>query len=62
AGLSTSEKNAKLRKYREDQYLKLLDVVYKRRGWTSNGIPTIEKLSSLGIDLPDVLAIVENHQ
>jgi len=62
AGLSTSEKNATLRKYREDQYLKLLNVVYKRRGWTSNGIPTIEKLSSLGIDLPDVLAVVENHQ
>jgi len=61
AGLKTEEKMAKLRQYREDQYEQLLKVVYKRRGWTANGIPTKEKLTSLGIDLPEVVAVVENY-
>jgi len=39
----------------------MMDVVYKRRGWTSNGIPTKEKLSSLGIDLPEVITVVEKN-
>jgi aldehyde:ferredoxin oxidoreductase len=60
-GLSTEEKLDKLRKYREDQYENLLEVVYKRRGWTKNGIPTKKKLASLGIDFPDVLRVVEKH-
>ncbi len=59
AGLSTQEKMAKLREYREAQYELLLDAVYKRRGWDANSVPTDEKLRTLGIDLPDVLAVVE---
>jgi aldehyde:ferredoxin oxidoreductase len=62
SGLSTTEKNVKLRKYREDQYQQLMEAVYKRRGWTANGVPTIDKLTDLGIDLPEVLAVVKNHQ
>jgi aldehyde:ferredoxin oxidoreductase len=62
AGLSTDEKKNRLRKYRENQYEQLLDAVYKRRGWSENGIPTKEKLVSLGIDLPEVLQIVEKNQ
>lgn len=61
AGLGTEEKINRLRKYREDQYEKLLDAVYKRRGWSENGIPTKEKLASLGIDLPEVLQVVEKN-
>ena len=61
AGLSTEEKRNRLRKYREDQYEQLLDAVYKRRGWSENGIPTKEKLASLGIDLPEVLQVVEKN-
>jgi aldehyde:ferredoxin oxidoreductase len=59
AGLSTEDKMVKLRDYREDQYEKLLDAVFKRRGWTENGIPTPKKLKSLGIDLPEVLAVIK---
>ncbi len=59
AGMSTDEKVAALRKYREDQYEQLMDAAYKRRGWDKNGIPTPEKLHELGIDMPDVLAVVE---
>ena len=58
AGLSTEDKLVEIRKYREDQYEKLLDAVYKRRGWSANGIPTESKLEALGIDLPDVLRVV----
>jgi len=61
-GKSTKEKVAITRKYREEQYEKLLDAVYFRRGWTPNGIPTIERLKSLGMDLPEVLEVVKPLQ
>ncbi len=62
AGLSTREKVDRLRAYRESQYEQLIDAVYKRRGWTKNGVPTIAKLRDLGIDLPEVVAVVEPYQ
>ncbi len=58
-GMTVEEKIKALRKYREDQYQSLLDVVYERRGWTKNAIPTIEKLKELGIDYPDVVEVVK---
>ena len=58
-GMSTKEKMSHLRKYREDQYEQLMDAVYQRRGWDANSIPTPEKLHELGIDLPEVLEVVE---
>jgi aldehyde:ferredoxin oxidoreductase len=51
-----------LRKYREDQYEKLVDAVYKRRGWNSNGVPTIGFLKRIGMDLPEVIEVVKNYQ
>ncbi len=61
AGMSTEEKKAALREYREEQYEKLKDAVYERRGWTKNAVPTVETLKKLGIDYPDVVAVVEKH-
>jgi len=61
-GKSTEEKMAILRKYREEQYEKVTDAVFKRRGWTKNGVPTIERLKELGIDLPELIEIIKNHQ
>jgi aldehyde:ferredoxin oxidoreductase len=61
-GKSTREKLSVLRKYREGEYEKLKDAVYKRRGWNSNGIPTLEKVKKLGIDLPEIVKVVENSQ
>ena len=58
-GMSTAEKVAATRKHREAQYEKLIDAVYKRRGWTPNGVPTLEKLKKLGIDFPDVVEVVK---
>lgn len=55
------EKMDMLRKHRESQYEKLLNAVYHRRGWTSEGVPTIETLKRLGIDYPEAVAVVESH-
>lgn len=60
-GKTVEEKMAVLRKYREDQYEKLTDAVYKRRGWTMDGVPTVEKLRELGMDLPELLEVVKKH-
>ena len=56
--MAIEEKMAMQREYREDQYEKLLDAVYKRRGWNKNGVPTIEHLKKIGMDLPEVLEVV----
>ena len=61
AGMTTDEKRLALRRYREDQYEKLIDAVYKRRGWNERGIPTLQKVRELGIDYPDVVALIEKH-
>jgi aldehyde:ferredoxin oxidoreductase len=60
-GKSTAEKMAALRAHRESRYESLLDAVYKRRGWTPQGIPTMETVVRLGIDFADVLALLEEH-
>jgi len=60
--LSVEEKMKIIRKYREDQYEKLLDAVYKRRGWNSNGVPKIEFLKKIGMDLPEVIEVVKDYQ
>jgi aldehyde:ferredoxin oxidoreductase len=59
--MNTEEKVAVLRKYRTGQYNQLVDAVYVRRGWTSNGIPTIETLKKLHIDFPDVVKLVKRY-
>ena len=59
--MPTTAKMAALRTYREQRYEMLIDAVYARRGWTAQGVPTLEKLRSLGIDYPEVLGVVERH-
>ncbi len=39
-----------------------LDAVYKRRGWNSNGVPKIEFLKKIGMDLPEVIDVVKDYQ
>ena len=58
---STEEKMKILRKYREAEYERLKDAVYKRRGWNQNGVPTLEKVKALGIDFSDVVEILRRH-
>lgn len=59
AGMSIDEKIGALRRHREEMYEQLMDAVYRRRGWSSDGVPTLEKLRELGMDLPEVTALVE---
>jgi len=60
-GKSTQEKLDYLRKMREQDYQHLCDAVYKRRGWDENGVPTIKKVKELGIDLPEVMEVLEKY-
>ncbi len=50
-----------MRSYREDQYEQLTDAVYKRRGWTMDGVPKVEHLQNIGMDLPEVVEVVKKH-
>ncbi|MBI4646566.1 MAG: aldehyde:ferredoxin oxidoreductase [Bacteroidia bacterium] len=61
SGKSTEEKVKILRNYKEAQYEKLLDAVYLRRGWTKNGVPTVEHLKKLGMDMPELLETVKPY-
>ncbi len=61
-GLTTEEKMYRLRKYREDQFEKLKDAVYRRRGWNSNGVPTPGFLKEIGMDLPELIEVVSACQ
>ena len=60
-GKTTAEKMAALRAFREAEYQRLADAVYKRRGWTGDGVPTLEKLHELGIDYPEVVEVVSPY-
>jgi aldehyde:ferredoxin oxidoreductase len=62
SGLTTEEKMKALRDYREERYEKLVDAVYKRRGWTKDGVPTLETVKRLGIDFPDVIELISKYQ
>lgn len=53
------EKLIILQAYRAKQYEKLVDVVYKEKGYDPNGIPTDEKLSELGFAEEEYLNIVK---
>lgn len=57
----TEEKVAKLREFRQEQYEKLKDAVYKRRGWTQDGIPKVGTVKRLGINFPEVMEVLKAH-
>ena len=57
--LSLQEKMKKLYEYRQNQYQKLADAVYFRRGWTPNGVPTPQKMKKLGMDDPKMLKMLQ---
>ena len=61
AGKPVEEKIAITRTYREDRYRKLCDAVYKRRGWTTDGVPTMETITKLGIAFPEVVELVQKN-
>ncbi|GAB1426910.1 aldehyde ferredoxin oxidoreductase C-terminal domain-containing protein [Aminivibrio sp.] len=60
-GLPVEEKISLLQAHRRREWEKLVDAVYERRGWTPEGIPTIETVKRLGIDYPEVLDVLERR-
>jgi aldehyde:ferredoxin oxidoreductase len=60
-GMSTLSKITALRAFREGEYEKLKDAVYRRRGWTPKGVPTLDKVRMLGIDFPMVIELLEKN-
>ncbi len=56
--MSAEEKVSALRKHREDRYNRLLDALYRLRGWSEDGVPGREKLEELGVDFPEVLEVI----
>ena len=59
--MPVAEKLKAHRTYRTKQYELLSNAVYERRGWTQNGVPTLEKLKALGIDFPEVVEVAKRH-
>ena len=57
---TVQEKLEITRDHRYKQYNKVLDAAYERRGWDNNGVPTLERIKEIGIDIPEVLAMLEN--
>ena len=61
SGKTSEEKLKILREHREAEYERLRDAAYKRKGWTPDGIPTIEHLNKIGMNLPEVIDVVKRH-
>jgi aldehyde:ferredoxin oxidoreductase len=57
--MATDEKIQSLYRHRQEQYQKLADAVYFRRGWTPNGVPTPQKMKALGFTDPTMLKMLQ---
>jgi len=57
--MSTDEKIKTLYDWKQDQYQKLADAVYFRRGWTPNGVPTPQKMKKLGFTDEKMLTMLQ---
>ncbi len=47
----------RLQELRLAQWEKLVDAVYRRRGWDKNGIPPSKSSKSSGLDFESVVAV-----
>ncbi|MBN1618346.1 (2Fe-2S)-binding protein [Candidatus Dojkabacteria bacterium] len=61
-GKTSEEKVQLMKDFRYEQYRKVTDAAFTRRGWTLEGVPKIERLKELGIDLPELVEIVKDKQ
>jgi len=48
SSMSIADRIRVLREHRYEEYNKLVDAVYYRRGWTPNGVPSPKKMRELG--------------
>jgi len=61
SGLSIERKIEKLLAFRRSEWEKLVDAVFKRRGWDENGVPTLETVKRLGIDTPEIVGLIKEQ-
>ena len=57
--MDVREKMKRLYDFRRNEYEKLADAVYYRRGWSPNGVPTPQKMKKLGFDDPKMLEMLQ---
>ncbi|MFA5102256.1 MAG: aldehyde ferredoxin oxidoreductase C-terminal domain-containing protein [Candidatus Thermoplasmatota archaeon] len=57
--MTVEEKLNALYEFRREQYEKLTDAVYYRRGWTPNGVPTPQKMKQLGFTDKKMLKMLQ---
>jgi aldehyde:ferredoxin oxidoreductase len=57
--MTVKEKLNTLYDFRREQYEKLTDAVYYRRGWTPNGVPTPQKMKQLGFTDKKMLKMLQ---
>jgi aldehyde:ferredoxin oxidoreductase len=57
--MTVREKLTVLYEFRRDQYKKLADAVYYRRGWTPNGVPIPQKMKQLGFTDKKMLKMLQ---
>jgi aldehyde:ferredoxin oxidoreductase len=57
--MSAPDKIKTLYDWKQDQYQKLTDAVYYRRGWTQNGVPTPQKMKALGFNDKKMLDMLQ---
>jgi aldehyde:ferredoxin oxidoreductase len=60
-GKSAEEKIEIIMDYRFKQFWRLADAAYKRRGWTPGGIPKLEKLIEIEMDLPELVRVIRPY-
>ena len=58
--MTVQEKLKVLYEFRRNQYEKLADAVYYRRGWTPNGVPTPQKMKQLGFTDKKMLKMLQD--
>jgi len=58
--MTVQEKLRIIYEFRRDQYEKLTDAVYYRRGWTPNGVPTPQKMKQLGFSDKKMLKMLQD--
>jgi aldehyde:ferredoxin oxidoreductase len=58
--MTVQEKLKILYAFRRNQYEKLADAVYYRRGWTPNGVPTPQKMKQLGFTDKKMLKMLQD--
>jgi len=61
SNMDSKQKVAVLRQKKEKQYELLKDAVYQRRGWTQQGIPTVETVKRLGINFSEVMDVLKEN-